>query len=134
MGRRFTITAAVLGAALFVAACGGGEAESESTAAAGRSSTTTSAQTTGGSRFCQLLAETDGEVEEPYLGSTKHRAHLDGLVAAAPDEVRLDVERFRDHVREFVDPAVPGSADIERYPDDVRAAVGRIANYRTQRC
>ena len=133
--RRPTMAAALFGAALLVAACGDGAGDGEATAAAGSSSTTTTAaQTAGASRFCQLLAEGDGEVEESYLGSAEHRAQLDRLVADAPEEMRPDVERFRDHVREFVDPAVPGSADMARYPDDVRAAIGRIADYREQRC
>ena len=128
------MAAALLGGALLFSACGDGEVDRKATAAAGSSSTTTTAAQTAGSRFCQLLAEVDGEVEESYLGSAEHRAQLDRLVAAAPDEVRPDVERFRDHVREFVHPSVPGSADMARYPDDVRAAIGRIADYREQRC
>ena len=133
--RRPTIAAALLGAALLVSSCGDGPGDREATAAAGSSSvSTTAALAAGGSPFCQLLAESDGEVEESYLGSAQHRAQLDRLAAAAPDEVRSDVERFRDHVREFVDPAVPGSADMARYPDDVRAAIGRIADYQEQRC
>ena len=133
--RRSTMAAALLGAALLVGACGDGKVDRGATAAAGSSSTTTGATPTAGdSQFCHLVAEADGEVEESYLGSAQHRAQLDRLVAAAPDDVRPDVARFRDHVREFVDPSVPGSADMARYPDDVRAAIGRIADYREQRC
>lgn len=132
--RRSTIAPALLGVALLVAACGSDERNGEATAAAKSSSTTAAAASGAGSRFCGLLAETDGEVEESYLGSAEHRAELDRLASAAPDEVRADVERFRNHVKEFVNPAVPGSADIERYPSDVRAAIGRIADYREQRC
>lgn len=132
--RRPTIAAALLGVALLVAACGDGEEDGEATAAAGSSSTTAGATPPAPSRFCQLLADADGEVEESYLGSARHRAQLDEFAGAAPDEVRPQVERVRDHVREFVDPAVPGSADMERYPDDVRTAIGRIADYRERRC
>lgn len=134
MVRRPTITAAMISVALLVAACAGGEADGESAASTVSPSATTAAPPAGASRFCQLLAETDGEVKESWVGSAEHRSQLDGLAAAAPDDVRPDVERFRDHVREFVDPGLPGSADAARYPDDVRAAVGRIAEYRSQRC
>ena len=81
-----------------------------------------------------LLAEADGEVEESYLGSADHLARLDGLVAAAPDDVRPDVERFRDHVRTSVSPSAPGSADIDRYPEPVVAAIDRIEQHRADRC
>ena len=140
MRRRATLRVALraavaVGLVLVGVACGGSEEGDEQAAAGGAPSTsTTSSAPADRSAFCELLAETSGEVDESYLGSAEHRAHLDRLVGAAPDEVRPEVERFRDHVREFVDPAVPGSADIGRYPDDVRTAVGRIAEYRAQRC
>lgn len=137
--RRSRAAAALLGAALIVAACSADDPDGDGTPAsdAAPASTTTSTATStsaGESRFCALLAETTGEVEESYLGSPQHRAQIEQLAAAAPDEVRPDVERFSDHVHEFVDPAIPGSADVERYPADVKAAVGRITAFQQQRC
>lgn len=141
MRRRATLRAALratvaLGLVLLAVACGRSEEGEEQAAAGDAPSTSTTSAPPAADRgaFCELLVDTAGEVDESYLGSAEHRAQLDGLVAAAPDEVRPDVDRFRDHVREFVDPAVPGSADMERYPGDVQAAVGRIAEYRAQRC
>jgi len=134
---RAALRAAVaVGLVLVGVACGGSEEADDQAAAGGApsTSTTSAAPPADRSAFCELLADTSGEVDESYLGSAEHRVQLDRLVAAAPDEVRPDVERFRDHVREFVNPAVPGSADMERYPDDVQAAVGRIAEYRAQQC
>lgn len=141
MRRRATLRAALraavaVGLVLVGVACGGSE-EGDEQAAAGAApstSTTSAAPPADRSAFCELLADTAGEVDESYLGSAEHRVQIDRLAAAAPDEVRPDVERFRDHVREFVDPDVPGSADMERYPDDVRTALGRIAEYQAQRC
>ena len=133
--RRSRAAAALLGAALLVAACGEDDPGGGGTAAPDAAPTSTTTSTAAGeSRFCALLAETTGEVEESYLGSPEHRAQIDQLAAAAPDEVRPDVERYRDHVHELVDPAIPGSADFERYPADVKAAVGRITAFQQQRC
>ncbi|MFP5375515.1 MAG: hypothetical protein ACLGIO_01870, partial [Acidimicrobiia bacterium] len=129
---RRTVAAAVVGMALLAAGCGDGQAGGEQ---AGPTAAPTSTTTAAGSgRFCAVLAATDGEVEESYLGSPEHLAELDRMVAAAPDDVRPDVEAFRDHVVELVDPAVPGSADMARYPEPVRAAIGRIQAYRDAHC
>lgn len=127
-GLRRALAGAVVGMALLAAGCGDGQAGGEQAAP---TSTTTAA---GDSGFCALLAATDGEVEESYLGSPEHVADLDRMVAAAPADVRPDVKAFRDHVVELVDPAVPGSADIARYPEPARAAIGRIQAYRDAHC
>jgi hypothetical protein len=130
--RRAALRATLLGAALLGAACG---SEDDGTAAAtGSSTTATTASTAGQTRFCELLAEADGEVEESYLGSADHRAQLDGLVAAAPEDVRPDLELFRDHVRTSVSASAPGSADIANYPDPVVAAIERVQQHRADRC
>ena len=130
--RRTVLGAALLGLAIVTAACG--REDDGETAAALSSSTTAKAPATVEARFCELLAESDGEVEETYLGSADHLALLDGLVASAPDGVRPDVELFRDHVRTSVSPSTPGSADIERYPAPVVAAIDRIQRHRADRC
>ncbi|HVM03367.1 MAG TPA: hypothetical protein VM263_11915 [Acidimicrobiales bacterium] len=117
--------------ALLAAGCGDGQADGEQ---AGPTAAPTSTTTAAGGRFCAVLAATDGEVEESYLGSPEHLAELDRMVAAAPVDVRPDVEAFRDHVVELVDPAVPGSADMARYPEPVRTAIGRIQAYRDAHC
>lgn len=130
--RRTVLRAALLGLTLLAAACGSGD--DVDTAGAASTTTTTRAAAAGEAGFCELLAETDGQVEESYLGSAEHLAHLDDLAAAAPDDVRPDVELFRDHVRTSVSPDTPGSADIERYPGPVVAAVDRIQQHRADRC
>ena len=130
--RRAVLRTALLGLAVLAAACG--NADDGDGAAAASTSATSQAATTGQDRFCELLAGADGEVEESYLGSADHLARLDGMVAAAPDDVRPDVELFRDHVRSSVSPSAPGSADIDRYPEPVVAAVDRIQQHRADRC
>lgn len=128
------LRAALVGVAVLAAACGSADDGDGGGAAAASTSTTSQGAAAGQDRFCVLLAEADGEVEESYLGSADHLARLDGLVAAAPDDVRPDVERFRDHVRTSVSPSIPGSADIDRYPEPVVAAIDRIKQHRADRC
>ena len=132
--RRAVLRTALLGLAVLAAGCGNADDGDGDAAAAASTSATSQAGATGHERFCELLAEADGEVEESYLGSADHLARLDGMVAAAPGDVRPDVELFRDHVRRSVSPSAPGSADIDRYPEPVVAAIDRIQQHRADRC
>lgn len=134
MGRlgRTALRGALLGVVLLAAACG--EDGGEGPQATGTTVTTAPAAGSGQDRFCDLLAQTDGEVAESYLGSAEHLVALDGLVAAAPAGVLPDVEAYRDHVRTSVRPADPGSADVAGWPAPVNAAIGRIQEHRSAHC
>lgn len=86
--------------------------------------------------FCTQFVSLQVEQPESYVGSARHLADIDGLLAVAPDGVAADVTTFRDYVSSG---AIDAEADPEstltaNWPDDVTAAITNTQTFAADNC
>ena len=86
------------------------------------------------SEFCARAARA-GERPEAYVGSAEHVRDVEGLAAAAPAEIRAELDVVRELLASGgVDPANPDSNLSETWPAEVQAAVGKVTEYIATHC
>ena len=86
-------------------------------------------------QLCRALSILDVQVPESYVGSSRHIADLDSLIAIASGRVRDDLVVVRTYIASgVVTAADPQSNVIDNWPADVQASVAAIRQFRTARC
>lgn len=84
--------------------------------------------------FCDAVHARD-DVPESYVGSPEHVRDLDDVLAVAPDDIRPDVQTFRDFLAEGgISPDDPESNLVENFPPEVREATEAVRTYTEEHC
>lgn len=85
--------------------------------------------------FCDEMDRVGGGQPQGYAGSAEHIADIEALVEVAPDDVRDELERYRDALTaqqaHGVDPA---TADAAPDPDAVQADIDAVQEYADTTC
>lgn len=87
-----------------------------------------------GEAFCAEMARVDVEQPEAYVGSEDHLADIEGLVEVAPEEIRPEVERYRDFLASGQITDDPDTKQTDSWPEDVQADITAIADFRLAAC
>lgn len=84
--------------------------------------------------FCAVVSDLPNDVPESYVGSARHVADLERLVAAAPPAVAEHAEGFQAYVASGSITEDPDTKDIENYPPAVRADVDALRAFVDLHC
>lgn len=137
--RQLALSLALAGSLLLLSGCSDGDedATTQNTASTPTAPTPDDADGEDGDDLSEFCAEADRQPEvvpETFVGSAEHIAHIEALAAEAPDDIRPELETFRDFLTSGEVTDDPDSNLVENWPAEVAEAAEASREFIAANC